>query len=267
MGNKPTKIEEIFFDEISKYIKNIEKEFQIGRYRVDFFIPNENLVIELDGHETHHTKEQRTCDAKRQRYIQREGHDIIRFTGTEIMSSLKECAQEVLQHIESKKRNLFNKVIFIDWLFVSKQASQIIIEKRPPIYLSNFMNALTKYLHLDGNYKVYIYSIPSWLSDSIIEIDLFKYYRNDKCYFDISEKQVPLLVWDLSEHLISVRAEYKEIILIGDDLGYVPFFQEEKHIDKLLRLGENTKMIGIKCHWQNIDYVLTTAIGLELYEI
>ena len=55
-------IQKMFYEQAIKRISNLEEEFWIGRYRVDFFIRTNNIVIEIDGHDDHKTKEQRTYD-------------------------------------------------------------------------------------------------------------------------------------------------------------------------------------------------------------
>jgi len=72
-------------------------------YRADFAIPDLKIVIELDGHEYHKTKEQRTNDARRERDLQMEGWKVIRFTGTEIAQSARNCAQDTYKLIRMAK--------------------------------------------------------------------------------------------------------------------------------------------------------------------
>lgn len=85
--------------------KRLEPQHEINanghRYRADFAIPELKIVIELDGHEFHKTKEQRTHDAKRERDLQTEGWKVIRFTGTEITNDVRGCAQEVYAFIRT----------------------------------------------------------------------------------------------------------------------------------------------------------------------
>ena len=66
----------------------------IGIYRVDFVYGY--VVVEIDGHEYHKTKEQRERDYKRERYLIRNGYLPVRFTGTEVFLDPHECVQELL---------------------------------------------------------------------------------------------------------------------------------------------------------------------------
>lgn len=74
-------------------------QFPLGKFFLDFAFPDIRLAIELDGHEFHKTKEQRTSDAKRQRWIELNGWKLIRFTGTEIHKNINDCVRQVEQFI------------------------------------------------------------------------------------------------------------------------------------------------------------------------
>lgn len=69
-------------------------------YRADFAIVDRKLAIEIDGHDYHKTKEQRTNDAKRQRALELAGWRVIRFTGSEIHTNLNGCLEELSKYIE-----------------------------------------------------------------------------------------------------------------------------------------------------------------------
>lgn len=75
-------------------IPGLLPQIEFERYRFDFGIRWTNVLIEVDGHDFHKTKEQRTRDAKRQRYLEQKGFRVIRFTGSEIYKDLDKCIQE-----------------------------------------------------------------------------------------------------------------------------------------------------------------------------
>ncbi|EDN70716.1 protein containing DUF559 [Beggiatoa sp. PS] len=91
-----TPIEKMFWEAGKGIIKNMEPQKWIGRYRVDFFVSEKNLIIELDGHDYHKTKEQRTHDAERQRFLELNGYRVTRFTGTEIYQNVNKCVKETI---------------------------------------------------------------------------------------------------------------------------------------------------------------------------
>lgn len=88
-------LEAHFFIIASDDFPNLEPQFIVDHYRLDFAFPDEKIAIEIDGHEFHKTREQRTNDAKRERYLQSKGWKVIRFTGTEIFGDILNCIQEL----------------------------------------------------------------------------------------------------------------------------------------------------------------------------
>lgn len=89
-------IEVMFMKSALLVIDELDPQVKVGPYRVDLAIEYKKIAIELDGHDYHKTKEQRTHDAKRQRYLELNGWRVIRFTGTEIYNSVERCVNETL---------------------------------------------------------------------------------------------------------------------------------------------------------------------------
>lgn len=112
MRKNPTKAEELFrriLDE-QGYIKyECQKVFRKGNVRriVDFYFPEGNLAVELDGG-YHFTEEQRLMDKQREDELKREfGLNFIRFTNKEVFESANDCFCDAVDHLiyitESKK--------------------------------------------------------------------------------------------------------------------------------------------------------------------
>lgn len=87
-------LEQMFY-ELAFLDLHIYPQHAVGKYRLDFAIPDKLIAIELDGHEYHKTKYQRTHDAKRDRWLFGQGWHVLRFTGTEIHQSLDKCIDEI----------------------------------------------------------------------------------------------------------------------------------------------------------------------------
>ena len=91
---------------------NLEAQWHIftetARYRTDFALIDDKIAIELDGHEFHSSREQRTHDAQRDRALQLAGWKIIRFTGSEIHKDADACINELIKLIPAKRRSLFD---------------------------------------------------------------------------------------------------------------------------------------------------------------
>lgn len=92
------------FIEISNFVPNQEIECKNGKkYRLDFYFvvayknqETKYFDIECDGYEFHQkTKEQVEYDNQRQRDLQNNGIEIIRFSGSEIWKNPYKCANEV----------------------------------------------------------------------------------------------------------------------------------------------------------------------------
>lgn len=98
------------FIRVSDFVSNQEIICENGKkYRLDFyFIVNyknqevKYFAIECDGYDFHQkTKEQVEYDNQRQRDLQNEGIEIIRFSGSEIWKNPRKCAEEVKKIILS----------------------------------------------------------------------------------------------------------------------------------------------------------------------
>lgn len=78
-------------------------QMQLGRYRADFaFVsPAGGVVVECDGHDYHErSKEQAKRDRRRDRWMQAQGWNVLRFTGSEIWKDAEACAQEVFDYLD-----------------------------------------------------------------------------------------------------------------------------------------------------------------------
>jgi len=92
-------IELRFFYHAMHDVPGIEPQVEEGPYRIDLAVPEKKIAIELNGHEFHKSRRQRTDDAKRERYLQRQGWKVIRFTGTEVHADVMGCIEEAKQII------------------------------------------------------------------------------------------------------------------------------------------------------------------------
>jgi very-short-patch-repair endonuclease len=78
-------------------------QLDVPPYRLDFAWCNDcdedpacgGLAVEIDGHDFHKSKAQRTADARRDRYLELRGWHVMRFTGSEVFANADKCAREV----------------------------------------------------------------------------------------------------------------------------------------------------------------------------
>lgn len=85
-----TEFEKILDLELSKIYgdREYEREFVIGKYRLDFFFPNRRLGIEVDGG-YHNTEKQKGIDEKKTNFCNKCDIEIIRFTNYEIKTKME----------------------------------------------------------------------------------------------------------------------------------------------------------------------------------
>ena len=76
------------------------RQCSIGRYVVDFFSFERNLVIEVDG-DSHYTEHGLAADAERDAYLRARGLTVIRFTNHEVMSNLPGCFDHLEHFFET----------------------------------------------------------------------------------------------------------------------------------------------------------------------
>lgn len=83
-------------------IRDLEPQVEVGPYRIDLAIPKKKVAIELDGHEFHNTRLQRTNDAERRIYLQKQGWEVITFTGSQINADVYQCIEDAKEIIENR---------------------------------------------------------------------------------------------------------------------------------------------------------------------
>ena len=80
---------------VQPWIQGVER-----RYRLDFLIFYDGgmVVVELDGHESHKSKEDRIRDARRDRWFEARDVRTLPWTGAlEVHANAQECVRELLQ--------------------------------------------------------------------------------------------------------------------------------------------------------------------------
>jgi very-short-patch-repair endonuclease len=67
-------------------------------YRPDFivFYAGQAAVVEIDGHEGHKTREQRTDDAERQHWFEKRRLRVFRWTGSQVHANATDCIAQLM---------------------------------------------------------------------------------------------------------------------------------------------------------------------------
>lgn len=114
----PTKAEKAFACRLSKMGVRFEQQKVIAPYIVDFFLVEQNLIVELDGSGHKHRREK---DAQRDRYLRRQGHKIIRIPNKKSFrySIYRLLTGDVKEKVVTPKGQMKyspNRVHPLDWL-------------------------------------------------------------------------------------------------------------------------------------------------------
>lgn len=88
-----SKIEAIFYNHLCEAGIDFEFQYRIGKYRVDFFIPD-TLIVEIDGPH-HDSKLQKERDRKKDNYLKFLGYEILRIPTLVLTYSPKAVIDEI----------------------------------------------------------------------------------------------------------------------------------------------------------------------------
>lgn len=298
----PSYIEKQFSAELGGLADLIEREHWFGdaekhgRYRVDFILKDARLIIELDGHEHHSTKEQLENDAIRQRYLTRAGYSVIRFTGREINRNPAACVREVREMYKERMQRepARYRALYIDYQFLTRQMSKARIfyqdlypEKNLQIpSLDEFINHAVGWLHEKSFISAFVFLSPE-------EEHYIKASDGRTTEFDKGEVRINVLEHDLYSAELGVHMEsyahlFDEFFLVADDPIYVIPLRSvllaklsdrvigDQNFEflaggKLLRKGnDETSFVGTdlaRVRWQDVWYPIGTSMGLHTYEL
>lgn len=295
-------IEEKFSKELGDLADVIEMEHWFGdpdkhsRYRVDFLLKDARLVVELDGHDYHSTREQIENDAVRQRYLSRAGYTIIRFTGREINRNPAACVAEVREIYQERMQRApaRYRVMYVDHRFFLREASKTLKlyrELHPEKSLSivpieEVVPHAIEWLHEKSFVTVFVFCAP----EDELELKRLDGYTRE---YSKGEVRINILSGDfypleLGDHMCAFSHLFDDFYLMADDPVYVgPLrsvlpeeFSERKlgsHVfkylanGKLLRKGnDETSFAGTDLayvRWQDVWYIIGASMGLKLHEL
>ena len=92
-------IEDILRRELRARQIDFEAQKKIGRYRVDFFFPQADLIVEAEGKQYHSSPEQTQYDQKRQSILMKKGYLFLRFGGSEIYNDVVGCVDKIVSFL------------------------------------------------------------------------------------------------------------------------------------------------------------------------
>ena len=106
MRQDMTEAEVILWSKLQRkqlYGYRFQRQHPIGPYFADFACRSAKLVIELDG-ATHSTEAERAHDARRERYLQIAGWNVVRFWNAEVYENLNGVLESILQRLPPPSR-------------------------------------------------------------------------------------------------------------------------------------------------------------------
>ena len=95
----------LWYDFLRRLPIKAHRQYNIGNYIVDFYIPTKHLVIEIDGVQ-HKTEEHKENDITRDTFLKDQGLRVLRFSNESIRKNFSDVCQIILNHIEIKFENL-----------------------------------------------------------------------------------------------------------------------------------------------------------------
>ena len=95
----------LWYDFLKRLPMKAHRQYNIGNYIVDFYIPQKQLVIEIDGIQ-HLTEEHQEKDQTRDEFLEGQGLRVLRFPNESIRKSFTDVCQIILNHVEVKFEDL-----------------------------------------------------------------------------------------------------------------------------------------------------------------
>jgi hypothetical protein len=285
----PTPIEQIFLDAANGKIDDLAREEWFGddqkhfRYRVDFLIKNKRVIIELDGRANHLTETDRVNDAKRQRYLERSGYRVIRFTGTEITRDANQCVEEVIGFLSDLgDQHLDHQIIYIDRIFLYQQIiqSEMFYKALYPSKsletpsLEELVTHMIDWLHFPASdIEVYIFQLEEsgFFADVMNLHGKVQLHKESRIRYQVFEGE--WIAFEILEHLKYHARYYDGFVLVADDPLYADFLTwvgNKKPAYLLRRDNDSTRMVhhGLgRLKWQNVQYIIGSAMGLKVPEL
>jgi very-short-patch-repair endonuclease len=104
LRRRATWTERHFWRELRKLDANFRRQAPIGPYFADFATRHPKLAIEIDGGIHERLPEVAARDIERQRWLERDGYVVVRFTDREVSGDVHACLERVRSHLEAGRR-------------------------------------------------------------------------------------------------------------------------------------------------------------------
>lgn len=98
---KPTYPERVLYKSLERQYIPYIREYQVGPYRADAYIPHLNLLIEVDGEYWHSKPAQQIIDKRKNAYYKAKGYGLIRIPAKNLIGD----TDRFIRLVESFERN------------------------------------------------------------------------------------------------------------------------------------------------------------------
>ena len=88
----------LWYDFLAKLPIVVKRQYVVGNYILDFFVPSKKIAIELDGSQ-HYEPEARAADALRDAELMRYGVRVLRYTNIDVKKRFEGVASDILKNI------------------------------------------------------------------------------------------------------------------------------------------------------------------------
>jgi very-short-patch-repair endonuclease len=90
----------LWYDFLKDLPVTVHRQKIIGKYIVDFSIPKNGLIIELDGSQ-HYIRENHENDTERDFFLSEKGFTVLRYTNRQIKEKFREVCEDILNHLKN----------------------------------------------------------------------------------------------------------------------------------------------------------------------
>ena len=95
----------LWYDFLKRLPMRVHRQYNIGNYIVDFYIPQKRLIIEIDGIQ-HLTDEHKEKDQIRDQFLEAQNLSVLRLSNESIRKNFTAACQVILDRMEVTFRDL-----------------------------------------------------------------------------------------------------------------------------------------------------------------
>lgn len=99
-NQKPTHPERVLYHTLETMGIRYDPQFWVGRYRADAYLPDYNIVIEVDGEYWHSSSKQRAKDARKDKFYKSKGFVVARVPSKVFLSNPTAWVQGIIKRIK-----------------------------------------------------------------------------------------------------------------------------------------------------------------------